>query len=218
MDEYVPNPASPTLKCVESYDLTPTNNVSNEYSFERRIIQETPTSSNNNQSSLEWLPLKKAPNYKLKWKKLLSASKGEIERSPKASEETKSTKNIVKNYGNAIASFACSKLAIPYLTDFLKNESIKTDQFQEYISNQKRSLCNIYNLRHLLQESELDSKEEKVKKIVFKKIAEVFIKYFSVNWIFNSRLKHREAHLRFRGKMLRRIQKPELFTYMNEKV
>mgnify|MGYP006976739654 FL=1 len=130
---------------------------------------------------------------------------------------TLSTKNIVKNYGNAIASFCRSRLALPYLQEFLKSLPITVDQFQEYIASKKNGLCNINNFRRLLQEDSNDSEEEKLNKKIFRKMGEIFVKYFSVNWIFNSRLKHREAHLKYRFKMLRRIQKPELFTYLNEK-
>jgi len=218
MDEFFPSPTSPTLKPLDCRDPTPIHSFANEYSFERRPLSETLVPQDTNQDTWDWLPSSKDPNFKRKIQKLRASSQMSQGRSPRASEETKSTKNIVKNYGNAIASFATSKLAIPYLTEFLKNDALTPTQFQEYILNQKRSLCNIYNLRTILQENESDSAETRIKKRTFRKIAEVFIKYFSVNWIFNSRLKHREAHLKFRGKMLRRVQRPDLFTYMNEKV
>jgi len=51
-------------------------------------------------------------------------------------------------------------------------------------------------------------------KRLFQVISEIFIKYFSVNWIFDSKVQYKQAHLKFRFKILRRIQNPELFTYL----
>jgi hypothetical protein len=42
----------------------------------------------------------------------------------------RATKNIVKNYGNAIASFAVSELAVPYLGTHLANEGLDLQGFQ----------------------------------------------------------------------------------------
>jgi hypothetical protein len=130
----------------------------------------------------------------------------------------RSTKNIVKNYGNAIASFAVSELAIPYLSPLLANEGLDLQGFQRYIYEKKMSLTNISNFRTLLKEYPEDGELENAYKRVFKSIAEVFVKYFSVNWIYSGKITYREEHLRFRNKMLRRIQNPDLFTYLKGKL
>jgi len=61
-----------------------------------------------------------------------------------------------------------------------------------------------------------DSKEVAAVKRGFAEVGEVFIKNFSVNWAFHSRVFHKEAHLKFRYKMLRRVRNPELFTYLKD--
>ncbi len=82
------------------------------------------------------------------------------------------------------------------------------------MSTKKDSISGIDSLRAYLMESPKDSEEMKKFKIIFTYLSEVFIKYFSVNWIFNSKIKYKEAHLKFRNKMLRRIRDPQHFTYL----
>jgi hypothetical protein len=133
---------------------------------------------------------------------------------PIGAEQTRQTKNIVKNYGNAIVGFAISSLAVPYLEHFSKHESFKISDFQKYFARKKGSISGISTFRTLLEESEKDTSIERVYKRIFRELAVVFVKYFSVNWIFSGKLKHKIAHLKFRYPILRRIQKPELFTYL----
>ena len=132
----------------------------------------------------------------------------------KSKEDTKATKTIVKNYGKAIASFAASKVALPYLTPILDQENVKLAEFVEYISKAKETIEGIDTFRNLLLVKENDNKKLVAFKTVFQNIAETFIKYFSVNWIFSGRMMNKKVHLMFRFKMLRRIQNPELFTYL----
>jgi hypothetical protein len=130
----------------------------------------------------------------------------------------RSTKNIVKNYGNAIASFAVSELAVPYLGSLLASEGLDLQGFQQYVYEKKNSLTNISNFRTLLKEYHEDGELENAFKRVFKSVAEIFVKYFSVNWIFSGKITYRDEHLRFRSKMLRRIKNPDLFTYLKGKI
>jgi len=129
-------------------------------------------------------------------------------------EASRATKNIVKNYGKAICSFAVSHTALPYLTEILGRDHLPLNQFVRYINEIKDSIDGLHHFRSILLISEKDDVELVARKRAFIAIAEVFIKYFSVNWIYNSRVQHKDAHLRFRFKMLRRIQCPELFTYL----
>jgi len=129
-------------------------------------------------------------------------------------DEIKSTKTVVKNYGKAIASFALSPIAVPYLNPLVKNEGIKLTEFIHYISAVKESIEGIDTFRSLLLIKDSDEKKTASSKRVFQSIGEIFIKYFSVNWIYSGRMMNKKAHLRFRFKMLRRIKNPELFTYL----
>ena len=48
-------------------------------------------------------------------------------------------------------------------------------------------------------------------KKAFREIALIFIKYFSVNWIFESKIKEKLIYLKLRFKMIKMINYPELF-------
>jgi hypothetical protein len=134
----------------------------------------------------------------------------------KPSYDVKSTKNIVKNYGRAITSFALSSLGFPYLEEILRRDfpGIDLAKFTSYISERRDTLDCMERLKKFLLVSENDSEEEVSFKEIYKKLGEIFIKYFSVNWIFNGKLTYTQAHLDFRFKMLRRLKNPELFTYL----
>jgi len=129
------------------------------------------------------------------------------------------TKNIVTNFGKAIASFAISELAVPYLEkifyELRKNgEEVQLAKFVEFVNSARGSINNIDNLRALVLEEENDDQMNILHKRVFRLIGEVFIKYFSVNWIIHGRVTYKMIHLKFRYKMLRRIQNPSCFTYL----
>jgi len=132
------------------------------------------------------------------------------------SEASRATKNIVKNYGRAICSFAISPMALPYLSDILEKEDVSLSQFINYIKHIKGTIDGLFHFRSIILANSQDDPETARAKRVFIGISEVFIKFFSANWIYNSRVFHKEAHLKFRFKMLRRIKHPELFTYLKE--
>jgi len=127
------------------------------------------------------------------------------------------SKNIVKNYGKALCAFASSALAVPYLESIIAKHSyafISIKAFMDYINEKKSNMNNIVSLRRLLVQENGDSRELMAYKHVFQQISIVFLKYFSVNWIFNGKIVQKKAHLKFRFKMLRRISDPEHFTYL----
>jgi len=132
------------------------------------------------------------------------------------SEASRATKNIVKNYGRAICSFAVSHIAFPYLNQILKENDITLDEFIRYVKEIKDKIDGLYHFRSTILVTEADSPDLIAKKKAFAFIGEIFIKYFSVNWIFNSRVFHKEAHLKFRFRLLRRIRNPEFFTYLKD--
>ena len=134
--------------------------------------------------------------------------------SPLTPEASRETKNIVKNYGKAICKFIASRVAWDYLDPLLLQEQIQFKDFMAFVNNSKKSIDGLYHFRSILLESEDDDRNIAAYKRVFKAMGEVFIKYFSVNWVFHSKIQYREAHLKFRYKMLRRIKSPELFTYL----
>ena len=125
-----------------------------------------------------------------------------------------SAKNIVKNFGRAMITFAISKLASPYIEKELKIHNITEKEFTQYLYLRKENMDGISSLRGLLLvEEDDDAKTVSIKK-VFQWACEVFIKLFSVNWIFNSKLGDKMVHVKARFKILRRIRDPKNFTYL----
>jgi len=143
-----------------------------------------------------------------------SSGRGRKKAPQTSKEDKKSTKTVVKNYGKAISSFAISPIAVPYLTPMLNKEEVKLSEFHDYIGKAKETIEGIDTFRALLLVKQGDEKKVASFKTIFRNIAEIFIKYFSVNWIFSGRMMNKKVHLQFRFKMLRRVQSPELFTYL----
>ncbi len=123
--------------------------------------------------------------------------------------------NIMKNYCRAFVNFGLSDLANPYLN---KREEImiSTQRFRQILEAKKRKVNCIKSLRSLLLHVKHESREMDAFKCEFQRLCEVFLKYFCVNWIFHSKVADKIKHLHYRGKMLRRIQNPEFFTYLEE--
>lgn len=217
MNDLVLVPSSPTLHNTASLAARSESDITLEYSFERRLLDNLSSPQSSAKDDWDWIPLdSNSIHNKTIQKKNITTQQYKIEKK-ESIHTTLSTKSVVKNYGNAIGSFASSKLALPYLEKMLANQNLTPREFQKCVSDKKISMCNINNLREMLTELCNDTEKERLFKRVFKQIAEIFIKYFSVNWIFHGKLKHKETHLKYRFKMLRRIQRPELFTYLKEK-
>jgi len=126
------------------------------------------------------------------------------------------TKNIVTNFGKAMVSFAVSDLAQPYLNLILEKlnqegKSIQLANFLDFMGNVKGSITSVESFRSMMLEEKNDSEMNILCKKIFRSIGEVFIKYFSVNWIIHGKVTYKMIHLKFRYKMLRRIQNPLMF-------
>jgi len=135
----------------------------------------------------------------------------------RASEKARSTKNLIKNYARAICTFAHSNIAEPYLLPLVEKEKISLERFCDYMYVKKEEIDTIKTFRAALTINEEDSEEEKAFKRIFKEMGIIFIKYFSVNWIFSGKVTYTKTYLKFRHKMLRRIKNPELFVSLAEK-
>ena len=128
-------------------------------------------------------------------------------------------KNIVTNFGKAMASFATSDLATPYLLNIIEQfkkegHNIGLEDFISFMGGAKGTIGSIDSLRALVLEDENDNDIEILCKKIFKMVAEIFIKCSSVNWIIHGRVTYKLEHLKFRYKMLRRIRNPAMFTYL----
>jgi len=129
-------------------------------------------------------------------------------------KEYQSNKNVLKNYARAMMNFALSNLATSYLEEINKEENIDIKDFRAYIIEQKEAITSIKNLRGLLLVNQEDSTEEAAFKRLFQKVSMIFVKFFSVRWIYNSKIVEKLIHLKYRLRILRRLRNPEYFTHL----
>jgi len=137
-------------------------------------------------------------------------------RTVKRDQSKPSSKNIVKNFGKAMCSFASSELSMPYYQKINASLKVNIEDFQDYIHKKRDLIDSIDSLRTLLLIGQSDDDVMIGYKKIFQEISIVFIKYFSVNWIFQGKMSHKQAHLKARYKMLRRVQNPLHFTYFKD--
>lgn len=143
-----------------------------------------------------------------------STSKPQSPLSDKSQRGSTSAKNIIKNYGRVLANFAASDLALPYLIKLAEQENIEPKEFRKFIASKTKQARCIKGLRDLLLVNEKDDNVAVAYKRIFRELAIIFMKFFSVNWIFGGKLCDKKIHLKYRFKILRRIQNPEFFTYL----
>jgi len=131
-------------------------------------------------------------------------------------EKIRITKNIVINYGKAISSFAVTSLAYPYLQVLLEGENAKIERFHNYVKDFKAKIGGISSFRQILIYDDDDTEEIRDFKRAFKSLAETFIKHYCFDWINNGRMSFKEVYLKYRLKLLKKIQEPESFTYLKD--
>ena len=124
---------------------------------------------------------------------------------------------IIRNYAKALCAFAHSDMATPYLKGIMEKNFPEKDElrsFQKHIKLKKRKAGSIDSLKELLIVNSTDTEREVIHKKLFMDVSVIFLKFFAVNWLFSGSVKHRLEHLKYRHKMLRRIQHPDLFTFL----
>ena len=119
----------------------------------------------------------------------------------------------MKNYCRALINFGLSELVRPYIITEAEN-GLSFERFQQILNHKKKSVNCIKGLRSLLVEERRSSNEMREWKAMFQKSCEVFLKYFCVNWVFNSRVDDKMKHLRYRARILRRVQNPAYFQFL----
>jgi len=130
------------------------------------------------------------------------------------SQELQVSNNIMKNYCRGITNFSLSRLAVPYLMPLLQKHKIELERFRKFLQNKKSNINCIKQLRQMLLISPNDSAEATSIKNIFKDLTIIFLKYFAPNWIYNTKIIDKFAHLKFRFKILRRVKEPLYFTYL----
>jgi len=132
------------------------------------------------------------------------------------SQRTTPCENIIKNYGRAMTNFALSPLAAPYLKTILPKFGSNPITFQGFLKEKKRSVNCIKKLREILPIETSKSAPNFTEKLVFQELCVIFLKNFSVNWLFSSKIDNKATHLNYRFKILRRIKDPDHFTYLKD--
>jgi len=123
--------------------------------------------------------------------------------------------NVMKNYASAMANFALSRMAEPYLSESPLVSRMPLQLFRKMLVLKKKKINCIKRLRELwVIDKTQDSEEMKTFKGLFKEACKVFLKYFWVNWVYNSKLDDKSKYLTYRGRLLRRVENPQWFTYL----
>jgi len=179
----------------------------NKFDLEQTTLEDEPVEY----PELNQLSLK--INKRKKMEDASSASGDETQHQSK--EDRLAMKNIIKNYARAIASFALSELFLPYVEETPEKKLVRWEEFINYTKKARSEIQNIDCFRDYLLIRKGDSQELVAMKKLFQLAGITFIKYFSVNWIFSGKIVYKLFYLKFRGKLLRRIQNPKLFTYIS---
>lgn len=123
--------------------------------------------------------------------------------------------NVMRNYATAMVKFALSKFAEPFLSSSPLLRVMSLQVFRDILVERRRKINCILRFRELLpSDKSQDSEEVRAFKGLFREACRAFLKYFWVNWIYNSKLEDKSKYLKYRGKLLRRIENPEQFTYL----
>ena len=130
------------------------------------------------------------------------------------SHELQVSNNIMKNYCRGIINFSLSNLAITYLIPLLQKHQIELQTFRKFIQAKKSKINCIKQLRQMLLVTPNDNAVTASVKSIFKDLTIIFLKFFAPNWIYNTKIIDKFAHLKFRFKILRRVKEPLHFTYL----
>jgi len=156
----------------------------------------------------------KLPIVKKPLKKSKSQARRKHKRIPEE-EEKLARKNIVKNYGRAIANFALSDLFLPYIENDPLKSQVDWDEFLAFAKHARDAIQNAETMRDSFLIRIEDSERQIAIKRLFQKAAEIFIKYFSINWIFSGKLIYKQVYVQARGDLLRKILKPETLSSLS---
>jgi len=122
-------------------------------------------------------------------------------------------KNVSKNYTRAICNFILSDISTPYLNRISQLLNFEEQAFRVYIQEKKEGIKGIVELRALLIIEKQDTLRLISYKKAFQSLAESFIKYFAVNWVFSSKLEYKLDYLKCRHRLLRKIRNPALLDF-----
>lgn len=131
-----------------------------------------------------------------------------------ASKPAKLNRKIVKNFGKAIASFACSEKALRIIDKSLKYSTRK--KFLSFVYEHKECIEGNRRFRQLLTIYDSDTAEAQENKAFFRKISMIFMRTYVHQWIWNSKIQNKDLHAQLVSEMKRRIQNPSLLESLSE--
>jgi len=118
---------------------------------------------------------------------------------------------VLKNMAQALVGFSLSELALPYLEMIQRKyrEDFHIDCYRDFLRIQSEYVNSLKNFKSLFLSKYAENEIEVVYKRVCRRIAVIFLKYFAVNWLFQSNLKNKQYYLKLRFKLLKLIQRVE---------
>jgi hypothetical protein len=130
----------------------------------------------------------------------------------KSEQKSGKTRRIIKNLLRGIIDFIISDISLPYLEQIKRRDGdeFNVSTFQEFFSIQKEYIYDLKDFRKLIVVVDGETGQEAIYKKVCQKISVVFLKYFAVNWLYQTKHNHKKTYLKLRFKLLRVIQPCEL--------
>jgi len=121
---------------------------------------------------------------------------------------TKRFHDVLRNMAKALVGFSLSELALPYLEQIQRkyDEDFSIDSYQDFLKIQGEYVNSLKSFKSLFLSIYAENETEAVYKRVCRRIAVIFLKYFAVNWLFQSNLKNKQLYLKLRFKLLKQIQ------------
>lgn len=108
------------------------------------------------------------------------------------------TKNIPKNFGKAIIIFVEKNKKM--LRPIFERENIEFRQVFEELQKMKKNINTIADLRYFWTECEY-SKSMRI-------VSNLFLRKYSYSYIFNSRIKSRLCHVKYKKRLEEAIKEP----------
>ncbi len=117
------------------------------------------------------------------------------------------TKNIPKNFGKAILAFIQKhKKIVKTIMDKYKSGTAK--ELIDYLELRKKEITTIADLRSLWIDNPYAQ--------VIRTLSCVFLRKYSLNYIFNSRVCNYVSHIKYRQRFLEAIQAPNEFKHIKD--
>jgi len=116
------------------------------------------------------------------------------------------SRNITSIFFKAICNFMISGPSLPYLQPALLKENVQFDEFYDFVNQVKIERSRLIDFISALKPHMNDSDKILACKRTMKLMTIVFVKYFSLGWIFQEQEGFKMPFLKMRFKLLKRIR------------